>query len=382
MKNKLKTLEIAHAPAGKLYDGEGLMLDKGKWLWRYTLAGRRREMGLGAYPAVTLASARKARDRWAGVLGAGIDPISERLRLLEAERREIERKDPTFAEVAAMVFEARKTSLRGDGVRGRWMSPLDVHVLPKIGQRPLSQIHQTELKTTLAPIWQSKPATAEKAIQRIGIIFKQARLMGLECDPFVVDQARHMLGHVLRVTTPIASTPWQDVPALFGRLRGSSGHQSIKFLILTAARSHSVRGATFAEIYGDVWTIPAERMKAQVGQTKPFRVPLSTAALAVVEACREIAHNEYLFPSYRKGFLSDRAMEQALDDMGEIGRPHGFRSSFRTWVQETDACSYDVAETCLAHIIGGKVERTYAWSDLLDKRREVMEAWGQLVAQS
>jgi integrase len=384
VKNKLTALEVKNAGDGKLHDGDGLMLDKtgdkGKWLWRYTFAGKRREMGLGAYPAISMATARKARDKWADVLAEGRDPVTERQRLLEAERREIERVDPTLAEVVDLVFEARKAGLRGDGDRGRWMSPLSTHVLPKIGKRPLSQLSQADLKAALAPIWRVKPATAEKAIQRLGIVFRQAKLMGLDCDPFIVDQARHMLGHVIRVTTPIVSTPWQDVPAVFKRLGDSASHQAIKLVILTAARSHSVRGATFDEFEGDVWTIPAARMKGTEGRAKSFRVPLSTAAQAVVQACREIAHNDYLFPSYRVGHLSDRAMEKALDDMGIAGRPHGFRSSFRSWVQDTDACSYDVAETILAHQVGGKVERTYARSDMLEKRRPVMEAWGRYCA--
>ena len=231
MKSKLKSLEVTNAPPGKLHDGEGLTFDKtsegGKWLWRYTIAGKRREMGLGPYPAVTLAGARKARDRWAAVLESGVDPIRERQRLLEAERQEIDRKEPTFAEVASLVFEARKTTLRGDGVRGRWFSPLAVHVIPKIGQRPLSQLDHTDIRAVLAPIWKSKPETAEKTIRRSGIIFTQAKLLGLNCDPFVVEQARHMLGHVLRVATPIASTRWQDLPTLFERPGSSSGHQSI-----------------------------------------------------------------------------------------------------------------------------------------------------------
>ncbi len=383
IRHKLKALDVSNAATGRLYDGDGLMLDRsetgGKWLWRYTCAGKRREMGLGTYPAVTLAAARKARDKWAAVLASGADPVSERTRIAEEDRAALERADPPFSEVAAIVFEARKAGLRGDGLRGRWWSPLATHILPKIGAKPLSKIRAADIKAALAPIWKAKPETARKAVDRIGIIYRQAKLMGLTCDPFVVEQARHMLGEVQHEAVPIPSTPWRDVPALYARLGGAPSHQALKLVILTVLRSHSVRGAQFGEIDGDIWTVPAERMKGDAGRARPFRVPLSTAALALVQECRDMAHNEFLFPSLRTGHLSDMAMNMALRDMKIDARPHGFRSSFRTWVQETDACTFDVAETVLAHSVGGKVERSYARSDLLDKRREVLEAWGRHV---
>ena len=136
---KLTALGIKNAPDGKLGDGGGLELRKkdetGKWVWRYSIAGRRREMGLGSYPDVSLADARKAREKWAAILAQGKDPISERKAQQDAIRRELEKTDPTLMALADDVFEARKASLKGAGKAGRWISPLEIHVFPKLGKK-------------------------------------------------------------------------------------------------------------------------------------------------------------------------------------------------------------------------------------------------------
>ena len=365
--SRLSAVQIKNAPPSKLQDGGGLVLDRtatgGKWLYRYSIAGQRREMGLGAYPDVGLSDARKARDRWAVALSGGLDPITERKRQIEAEKAEANRKDPSLSEVTDTVFDAIKAGLRGEGTRGRWRSPLDIHVLPKIGKRRISSIIAADIRDTIRPIWKLKNATAEKAIQRLGIIFRQGKLMGYECDPFTLEQARHMLGVFIRAPVGIASTRWQDIPALFARLDGATvSHAALRLTILTCARTDSVRGMRFSEIDGDVWTVPAARMKSG----EAFRYPLAPAAMQIVQDRAQFAVDDYVFPSYRQGqCISENALLKALNALGEAGRPHGFRTSFRTWAQDTEACTYDVAETVLAHKIGNKTERSYARSDLL-----------------
>lgn len=384
-RDKLSALIIKNAAPGKLQDGGGLYLDRtsdaGKWIFRYSHDGNRREMGLGSYPDIPLAAARKARDRWAGVVQGGQDAISERNRLRDLERAEADRRDPTLEEIALATFEAKKAGLRGDGERGRWFSPLARHVIPKLGRKRISQIHQTDIRDCLAPIRKSKHPTAEKAIQRLAIVFRQARLSGYACDPFTVEAARHMLGEVRHRPVPIVATPWQEIPTLFARLDNpAASYQCLRMMILTCVRSDGVRGMLFSEIDGDVWTVPAERMKGTVDQAEPFRVPLSPPALEVLDVCREVADDDRVFASMRaRKSLSDTAIHKTLAILGEAGQPHGFRTSFRTWVQDTDACGYDVAETVLAHQVGNKIERTYARSDLLDKRRVVMHRWAQHV---
>ena len=386
--NKLKATQIKNAkPGDKLEDGGGLRFigagSGGKWEFRYQLNGRRRQMGLGSLRDVSLADARKARVKWAAVLQEGLDPITERQKARDDEAKRLDQQDPTFEEMAHMVFEARKASLRNDRSRERWFSPIRVHVIPKIGKKRLSTIHQRDIHAAIAPIWHTKHETADKALYRSRMVFQDARLMGYPVDPFVCDAARHMLGHVEVAVTPIPSTPWQEIPDLFAQMdQPKHSYLALRWIILTATRGTPARGARFSEIDGDVWTVPADRMKGQRGKVKDFRVPLSTAALDVLETCREYATSDLLFPSPRVGFISQEVLTKSLKQLGESGRPHGFRSSFRSWVQDTEAASWEVAETALSHIIGNKVERSYARSDLLDQRRILMQKWADFVTQS
>lgn len=154
--SKLFNATIIKAPDGKLQDGRGLFLvkksDSGKWVFRYSHLGRRREMGLGIWPVVTLAEARKARDRWATVLSSGKDPLAVRDADRASQKAELNRHDPTFSELADMVFEAKKASLRGDGTRGRWRSPIDLYMIPTVGRKRGSQITQRDIVDALRPI--------------------------------------------------------------------------------------------------------------------------------------------------------------------------------------------------------------------------------------
>lgn len=385
MKNKLGVKVIAAADPGKLQDGGGLVLDKGesrgKWIWRYTIAGKRREMGLGAWPDVTLAQARVARDKWAAVLAEGRDPITERTREAEAQRAELDRRDPTLDEMVAITFEAQRRSLRGDGERGRWLSPLRVHVLPKLGKRRITSIHQTDIHATLAPIWHAKAETAEKALARLRVVFRHAELSGLPVEERTVDAARHMLGQRHQVSRPIEATPWQDIPALYARLAANDtlAHLCLRLIILTAVRGDAARGAKVTEFAADVWTVPADRIKGRVGKVRDFRVPIAPEVQAVVDICRPLESRGLLFPGPRGAPITSTALQKALNALGEAGRPHGFRTSFRTWVQDTEAAGFDAAETALGHTLGGRVERSYARSDLLDQRRVLMARWADFV---
>lgn len=380
---KLTAVAIKKAGDGKLFDGNGLELRKkdvtGRWVWRYSLAGKRREMGLGSYPAVGLADARRERDRWALVLAQSLDPITARDAAREAALADTTREDPRLEDLAQQVLDARKAGLRREGKSARWLSPLQVHVFPKIGKKPVSTIHQTDVRAALAPIWHTKHPTAERAAQRLMIIFREGQLMGYDCDPFTINAARHMLGRVLHEPEPIAATPWQEIPELYQRLSNVGSWAScLQFMILTVVRASGCRGARFDEIEDGIWTVPASRMKGQVGKVADFRVPLSDAALELVER-RRMVDGEYLFTGPQGRPVSDAGLSRQMSNMKEIGRPHGFRTSFRSWVQDTDACGYDVAETVLAHKVGGRVERSYARSDLLERRRIVMDSWARFV---
>ncbi len=389
--NKLTAMRIKKAaPGEKLEDGGGLRfvsgVSGGKWVFRYSFGGKRREMGLGGFDDLPLAEARKLRAKWTAALKDGKDPLAERQRQIEEEAAAQRRECPTFADMVQIAFDARKGILRDDGKAGRWLSPLEQHVIPKIGKKSVTDLTQADIHAALLPIWHKKHPTAVKAINRIKIIITHARLSGYDIDPFICDAARHMLGHVNHKVQPIPATSWRDVPALYARLNMErSPHFILRFAILTAMRSHAVLGARFDEIEGDIWTVPAGRMKGKEGTTSDFRVPLSSEALAVVQAARKSSgSSDLLFPSRWAGkrVVEGAAVAKVLNDIGEEGRLHGFRTSFRTWVQDTEAASYDVAETSLAHILGGKVERSYARSDLLEKRRVLMQKWADFVTQS
>lgn len=383
MEKRLTATTVRKAGDGKLFDGGGLALVKkgtsGKWVYRYSHLGKRREMGLGSWPALSLADARKQRDTWAAELAAGRDPIAVRDARREAEMQERDRHDPTFAEMVDIVFEAKKATLRGGGTRGRWRSPLDLHVIPRFGRKRMSQIVSTDIKDALAPIWRTKYPTAEKAIGRTRKVFNEAKHMGFDCDPFTVDAAKRMLGDVIHKPTPIASTPWQDIPAVYDKLNsGNSGDLCLRFMMLTLVRLDAAAGAHQDEIERDIWTVPAERVKGYEGKVADFRCPLVPEAQEIAAEASRFSPG-LLFPGDTRRPIGSRALELRLERKGEPGRPHGFRSSFRSWVQDTEACSWEVAETILGHQIGTKVERSYARSDLLERRRTVMEAWARFV---
>ncbi|WP_428925020.1 tyrosine-type recombinase/integrase [Marinibacterium sp. SX1] len=384
MRNKLTAIEIKNAGDGKLFDGGGLTLvkkgERGKWVFRYSHLGKRREMGIGAWPDLALTAARKERDRWAAELARGVDPIDARRLAQDEERQARDKADPTFAEMVDIVFDAKRDGLRGDGKRGRWRSPLDGHVVPKIGRLRMTEIDQVKIRDAIAPIWRTKHPTAIKAIQRTRIIFEEARYAGIDCDPFVVDAARRMLGEVRHQVEHIAATPWQEIPDLWARLDpDTASGLCLRWMLLTLVRFDGCHRAKAAEVDDDgVWTVPAERVKGREGQVQDFRVPLPQPAIEIVAAARAVGH-DFLFPGPRGAPVGSRAVELYLDRIGERGRPHGFRTAFRTWVQDSEICTFDVAETILGHRIGGRIERSYARSDLLDRRRPIMASWAAYV---
>lgn len=381
----LTAVAVKKSGDGKLFDGGGLNLVKkgasGKWVYRYSHLGKRREMGLGPWPDLTIAAARTNRDKWAGVLAGGRDPIEAREAELAAQVEHRDRDNPTFADAVQIVFEARKAKLRDGGKRGRWLSPLDHHATPTLGRKRMSEIHQTDVRDTLLPIWRTKHPTALRAINRTRIVFEKMRLMGYECDTFTVDAAREMLGHVDHKAIPTASTDWREIPALYARLdSGGSVDKALRFLILTCVRASAAVAAQFNEIDGAVWTVPSDRIKGMEGKVSDFRVPLPQAAQELASRQSEL-FERYLFESYTERPVSINGLERRLNKLGELGRPHGFRASFRTWASDNDACGWEVSETILGHTIGSKVERAYDRSDLLERRQLAMDAWAHVMGQ-
>jgi integrase len=378
--NKLTAQAVKAASAGKFSDGGGLWIFKnddggGKWVLRVHVHGRRREMGLGAYPRVSLKEARLEADKWRRVSQQGKDPIKQR----QAAQRAAERNMHLLSDIALDAFESRKAELKGDGKAGRWFSPLELHILPKLGKLPVSEIDQRDIRDTLAPIWHVKAETARKAMNRLGICIKHAAALGLDVDIQAVDKARALLGKQRHKTENTPALHWKDVPAFYQSLdQGTVTELALRLLILTAVRSKPLRFMNLDQIEGDVWTIPAEAMKGRKDATSDFRVPLSTEALAVIEQAKPFTRDGFLFAGVRRGVISDATMARYMDRRGMAERPHGFRSSFRDWTAEATNTPREVAETCLGHVSGGAVELAYRRTDYLEQRRVLMERWGQL----
>ena len=381
--NKLTNAALKASKPGKYSDGGGLWFHKradggAQWFLRVHVHGRRREMGLGAFPAVTLKEARGNAANCRSQVRQGLDPIKQR----EREKREAVRNLHVLSDVALDAFESRKAELKGDGKAGRWFSPLELHVLPKLGKVPVSEIDQTDIRDTLAPIWHSKADTARKAMNRLGICMRHAAALGLDVDLQATEKAKALLGKQRHKPQNVPALHWQDVPDFYQSLSdGSVTHLALRLLILTAVRSLPLRFMRLDQIDGNVWTIPAEAMKGRRDATSDFRVPLSQEAFDVIEEVSAFQRNGFLFPSVRKGVISDATMSRFMERRGMKERPHGFRSSFRDWVAETTNTPHDVAETALGHVVGGSVERSYRRTDFFEQREALMELWGAHVCR-
>ncbi|WP_244651213.1 tyrosine-type recombinase/integrase [Rhizobium sp. CFBP 8762] len=379
--NKLSAVALRNAGPGKYSDGGGLWLIKrpdggGQWVLRVTIHGRRREMGLGSISEVSLKQARDAAERWRGVTRDNLDPIKERVRL----KREAARNLHLLKDIAKDAFESRKAELKGDGVAGRWFSPLELHILPKLGRVPIADIDQQDIRDTLAPIWHEKAETARKAMNRLSICLKHGAALGLDVDLQATDKARALLGKQRHKAENIPALPWLEVPAFYATLNdGSVTHLALRLLILTGVRSGPLRFLHEEQLDGDIWTIPGEAMKGRKDATADFRVPLSPEALTIVELARRHAREGFLFPSVKRGVLSDATMARLMERADMKARPHGFRSSLRDWLAEATDTPHEIAETILGHIAGGAVVRAYRRTDYLEQRRKLLERWANHV---
>lgn len=385
---RIAATQVDQSPAGKYGDGDGLWLVKsskktGSWVLRVSVHGRLRHMGLGAIQDVSLKQAREDAATWRKLARQGVNPILER----ERQKREKDRDSHLLKDVAQKAFDARKAELKGDGAAGRWFSPIELHVLPKLGKTPVSEIDQIAIRDTIKPLWDTKAETARKALNRLNIVIEYAAASGMKVDVQAVAKARLLLGKSRHKAENIPAMPWQGVPAFCDSLGdGSVTHLALKLLILTGVRSAPLRHIRLEQIKRevidghelDVWTVPAEMQKGREGKTEAFRVPLSSAAMDVVEQAKPLARGGYLFPNITgKGVVSDMTLSMFMRRAEMEERPHGFRSSLRVWLAECTDAPHEVAETILQHATGNKVSRAYQRSDYLIQRAALMERWGQ-----
>lgn len=349
------------------------------WVLRVTVGSKRREMGLGGYPAVTLADARTKARELRERASDGADPVAERLAARSA-RRAAQAAAMTFDECAKAYITAQAPGWRNPKHRQQWENTLATYASPIIGKLLVQDVNKAHVLAILEPIWTTKTETATRLRGRIESVLDWAKGRelrrgdnpaawrgNLDVDlpkPEKVSKVEHH-----------AAVPIDEAGAFMARLRTAegTGARALEFAILTAARSGEVRGAKWSEIDLEtgVWTVPGERMKAG----REHRVPLSRPALDLLAALPRAAGIDLLFPAPRGGVLSDMTLTAVMRRMGVEAVPHGFRSTFRDWAAERTAYPRDAAEMALAHTIGDKVEAAYRRGDLFDKRRRMMDDW-------
>jgi integrase len=392
-------------------DGDGLYLqiapgDTKSWLFRYTLRGKAREMGLGPVgelPAsVPLAKARVLANEARAKLREGIDPISARQDERAAHARaESEAAERTFKAAAIALVRSKQAGWRNAKHSAQWLATLETHAFPVLGDMPVVAIKTDDVLRVLRPMWERIPETASRLRQRIEAVLDAARVKGWRTGDNPARRKGHLAGELPppRKVQRIRHRPalsWQQMGPFMEALTEREGiaAQALRFTILTAARTGEVRGMRWHEVDQDakVWAVPGDRMKAG----RLHRVPLSPAALAVLEEVRPLMRqsSDPVFPSgTRRAPLSDMALSEVVRRMNEGGKrddpptwrdaegravvPHGFRSTFRDWAGETRPEGREVVEAALAHTIKDKAEAAYARSDLLEKRRSLMDAWAE-----
>ena len=381
--NKLTANQVKTAKGEQvLADGGGLHLQvtaKGarSWIFRYRWQGKRPELGLGAYPAVTLADARRRAELARSALAA--IPPRDPKDVLRAEQAA-----PTFSSFAEDWLEANLNDFRNAKHRQQWRNTLATYAEPLHDLR-VDTITTDHVLACLKPIWNTKRETASRVRGRIERILDAAKAKGFRSGENPALWRGHLsalLPNQKKVVAHHAAMPFADLPGFMTRLRENSAlsARALEFLILTCARSGEARGARWSEIdlEARLWVVPADRMKAG----REHRVPLSEAAAAILKPLFENRISDFVFPAQGgKGCVSETALRKMLAGLypGEASQ-HGFRSSFRDWAGETTSFPREVAEQALAHVVGDETERAYRRGDALEKRRLMMQSWADYCA--
>ena len=362
---------------GRHGDGDGLHLKISEtgarsWILRVVIADKRRDIGLGRYPDVSLAQARETAAKHRSLIAAGGDPLAEKRKAAI----------PTFREAAERTFAANKPRWRNGKHTVSWWQSLERHAFPIIGDMPVDRIDEEDVLRVLTPIWGVRMETARRVRQRIRTVLKWAMAHTFVRRNVAGEAIDGALPPMPKVKNHLRAMPYDEVQEVIEAVQRSQASLAAKwcleFLVLTAARSGEARGARWSELNMDAatWTIPAERMKAHV----EHRVPLSPRVVEILVDARSIHDgSDLVFPSHlRPGKpMSDMTLIKLLRDLGFADRTtvHGFRSSFRDWAAECTNAPHAVMELSLAHAVGSAVEAAYARSTLIEKRRALMDQW-------
>ena len=346
------------------------------WVQRLTIHGKRHDMGLGGYPQVNLASARKLAFQNRELAWAGGDPLALKRKA----------KIPTFREAAEKTYLANRARWRSQKTVKNWEQGMHKHVLPVIGELRVDRIGREDVLRILTPIWTTTPEVARKQRNRIRTVLSWCQAHGFIEHNVAGEMIDGALPAMPAVKAHYRALHYRDVPAALETIETSGASLAaklcFKFLVLTATRSGEACGAAWSEIDFEAleWCIPGSRMKTGVAH----RVPLSDATVAVLEQAEMLRDgSDLIFPSSTNSGtpLSNMTLTKVLRTTGlaEKATVHGFRSSFRDWAGECTHTAHAVVELSLAHAVGSAVEQAYARSDLLAKRRRLMEQWAAFV---
>jgi len=375
-------------------DGDGLYLKVTEtatksWVFRFRVNGKLRDHGLGSINTLSLVEARASAQECRKLRLMGLDPIEEKRKQRVAAQLEAA-KAVNFKDCVESYIAGHKSSWRNAKHQRQWSATLEKYAYPVFGDLPVGEIDMTLVLNVLKPIWYDKTETASRVRGRIEKILDYAKVQGFRegNNPAVW---RGNLSVVLPAKNKIAkpehmkSLPYTEVAEFWKKLSTyeGAGADALRLVILTAARSGEARGATADEFDLDnaVWTIPAERMKAE----KEHRVPLSPPALALVKKLLKKRTGDLLFSGMKNDKpISDATILAVLKRMDYQKRTtvHGFRSSFRVWASEVANAQREVAESALAHTLGNAVEVAYMRSDLFKKRVPLMNDWAAYCSET
>jgi integrase len=385
-----KTVASAKLPAGasvvRLLDGGGLCLvlrQRGaeierRWAFRWKRGPRGsakvHEMSLGPARDVTLAEARELAQQARALLAKGSDP-----RALKTGAGA-----QNFGQYADAYIEAIAPGFRNSKHLAQWRMTLGDTYCRSLRRRPINDVRTEDVLAVLQPVWQAKPETASRIQGRICRVLDAAKAAGLREG----ENPARWAGH-LKMLLPARqkltrghhrAVEWADVPGIIASLRAMSSvsARALEWTILTVARTGEAIGAEWSELEGDVWTVPAARMKMK----RAHRVPLSERCVEIAAELRATG-SPWLFPSkWRSKHISNMAMLELLKDMQVASTVHGFRACFKTWAEESTSFPREIIEASLAHLVGNSAERAYRRGDALDRRRELMAAWGRFCASA
>jgi integrase len=380
LKNALSAKAVSGFKSGKHRDGEGLQFEvKGgsrRWTFTYMFEGRQRELAIGKYPAMTLAEARAKRAELREAKDRGVDPRRALAGATVPDKAITFRRD----------METFIAHMRGQWTAGslsEWQQSMERIATPLM-DKATSTVTQADVLEAIRPVWEITHTTARRVLGRIEQVIEHAMAVapgrfGGGTNP--CDNVLRVLPRVSAIVQPRPAMPWRQLPGFYAELRGRSetAARMLELLLLTCCpRTGEILRATWGEINGDRWNVPAQHMKSGVART----IPLSVAAMSLLDGIKpdQLASNTLIFGSRRRGGSgrqTNDAMQNLLrEEMGYKYTVHGFRSSFMDWIAEVHPQRLLEAERALDHKIGNQVQRAYLRTDLLDQRRELAELWG------